>query len=77
MKSDYNGLVEQSEMNQSVDKNFNIIQDYTHIAAPLTDLQRNLDLSQPELLQTYINFPRFLPIFSAFLERLLHSAPIY
>jgi hypothetical protein len=23
MKSDYNGLVEQSEMNQSVDENFN------------------------------------------------------
>jgi hypothetical protein len=25
MKSDYNGLVEQSEMNQSVDENFNNI----------------------------------------------------
>ena len=25
-----------------------LIQDYTHIAAPLTDLQHNLDLPQPE-----------------------------
>jgi hypothetical protein len=29
------------------------------------------------LLQTYLNFPRFLPIFPDFLERLSHSAPIY
>jgi hypothetical protein len=30
-----------------------------------------------ELLQTHINFPRFLPIFPDFLERLSHLAPIY
>jgi hypothetical protein len=29
------------------------------------------------LLQTHINFPRFLPIFPDFLERLSHLAPIY
>jgi hypothetical protein len=29
------------------------------------------------LLQTHINFPRFLPIFPGFLERLSHLAPIY
>jgi hypothetical protein len=29
------------------------------------------------LLQTHINFPRFLPIFPNFLERLSHLAPIY
>jgi hypothetical protein len=29
------------------------------------------------LLQTYINFPRFLPIFPDLLERLSHLAPIY
>jgi hypothetical protein len=29
------------------------------------------------LLLTYINFPRFLPIFPDFLEQLSHSAPIY
>jgi hypothetical protein len=31
----------------------------------------------PVLLQTHINFPRFLPIFPDFLERLSHLAPIY
>jgi transposase InsO family protein len=30
-----------------------------------------------QLLQTHINFPRFLPIFPDFLERLSHLAPIY
>ena len=29
------------------------------------------------VLQTHINFPRFLPIFSDFLEQLSHLAPIY
>jgi hypothetical protein len=29
------------------------------------------------LLQTHINFPRFLPIFPDILERLSHLAPIY
>jgi hypothetical protein len=29
------------------------------------------------VLQTHINFPRFLPIFPDFLERLSHLAPIY
>ena len=29
------------------------------------------------LLQTHINFPRFLPIFPDFLEQLSHLAPIY
>jgi hypothetical protein len=29
------------------------------------------------LLQTHINFPRFLPIFPGFLKRLSHLAPIY
>jgi hypothetical protein len=29
------------------------------------------------VLQTHINFPIFLPIFSDFLERLSHLAPIY
>jgi hypothetical protein len=34
--------------------------------------------SEPlKLLQTHINFPRFLPIFPDFLERLSHLAPIY
>jgi hypothetical protein len=33
--------------------------------------------SHPALLQTHINFPRFLPIFPDFLERLSHLAPIY
>jgi hypothetical protein len=32
---------------------------------------------EQELLQTHINFPRFLPIFPDFLERLSHLAPIY
>jgi hypothetical protein len=32
---------------------------------------------QIRLLQTHINFPRFLPIFPDFLERLSHLAPIY
>jgi hypothetical protein len=31
----------------------------------------------PILLQTHINFPRFLPIFPGFLEQLSHLAPIY
>jgi hypothetical protein len=30
-----------------------------------------------QMLQTYMNFPRFLPIFPDFLERLSHLAPIY
>jgi hypothetical protein len=30
-----------------------------------------------EVLQTHINFPRFLPIFPDFLEQLSHLAPIY
>jgi hypothetical protein len=34
-------------------------------------------LDMPGLLQTHINFPRFLPIFPDFLERLSHLAPIY
>jgi hypothetical protein len=29
------------------------------------------------VLQTHINFARFLPIFPGFLERLSHLAPIY
>jgi hypothetical protein len=29
------------------------------------------------VLQTYLNFPRFLPIFPDFLEQLSHLAPIY
>jgi hypothetical protein len=29
------------------------------------------------MLQAHINFPRFLPIFPGFLERLSHLAPIY
>ena len=29
------------------------------------------------VLQTHINFPRFLPIFPDFLEQLSHLAPIY
>jgi hypothetical protein len=29
------------------------------------------------MLQTHINFPRFLPIFPDFLEQLSHLAPIY
>jgi hypothetical protein len=33
--------------------------------------------SMYEVLQTHINFPRFLPIFPDFLERLSHLAPIY
>jgi hypothetical protein len=34
-------------------------------------------LSSSQVLQTHINFPRFLPIFPDFLERLSHLAPIY
>jgi hypothetical protein len=30
-----------------------------------------------DVLQTHINFPRFLPIFPDFLEQLSHLAPIY
>jgi hypothetical protein len=30
-----------------------------------------------EVLQTHINFPRFLPILPDFLEQLSHLAPIY
>jgi hypothetical protein len=30
-----------------------------------------------KVLQTHINFPRFLPIFPDCLERLSHLAPIY
>jgi hypothetical protein len=33
-------------------------------------------ISRPLVLQTHINFPRFLPIFPDFLERLSHLAPI-
>jgi hypothetical protein len=35
------------------------------------------DVAMEILLQTHINFPRFLPIFPGFLERLSHLAPIY
>jgi hypothetical protein len=37
----------------------------------------NLVLAASQLLQTHINFPRFLPIFPDFLEQLSHLAPIY
>jgi hypothetical protein len=36
-----------------------------------------LELKSNLLLQTHINFPRFLPIFPDFLEGLSHLAPIY
>jgi hypothetical protein len=36
-----------------------------------------LTLREGIVLQTYINFPRFLPILPDFLERLSHLAPIY
>jgi hypothetical protein len=42
-----------------------------HITHPLPPAIQML------LLQTHINFPRFLPIFPGFLERLSHLAPIY
>jgi hypothetical protein len=43
---------------------------------------RNFDLGQfmndlCQLLQTHINFPRFLPISPDFLEQLSHLAPIH
>jgi hypothetical protein len=36
-----------------------------------------LKILADELLQTHINFPRFIPICPDFLEQLSHSAPIY
>jgi hypothetical protein len=38
---------------------------------------RNKSSLECYVLQTHINFPRFLPIFPDFLERLSHLAPIY
>jgi hypothetical protein len=37
----------------------------------------NLARVGSQVLQTHINFPRFLPIFPDFLEQLSHLAPIY
>jgi hypothetical protein len=46
---------------------------------PATRQRPNIDSSTTisTVLQTHINFPRFLPIFPDFLERLSHLAPIY
>jgi hypothetical protein len=41
------------------------------------DNNEMLDITPRGLLQTHINFPRFLPIFPDFLEQLSHLAPIY
>jgi hypothetical protein len=43
---------------------------------PWTEVTADFTTDLP-LLQTHINFPRFLPIFPDFLERLSHLAPIY
>jgi hypothetical protein len=45
---------------------------HPHVTRPLEGFEEILTL-----LQTHINFPRFLPIFPDFLERLSHLAPIY
>jgi hypothetical protein len=43
----------------------------------LAAIHKASEKSSPRVLQTHINFPRFLPIFPDFLERLSHLAPIY
>jgi hypothetical protein len=40
-------------------------------------VQKRLHHAHFLVLQTHINFPKFLPIFPDFLERLSHLAPIY
>jgi hypothetical protein len=40
-------------------------------------LHHDTPIAGHPVLQTHINFPRFLPIFPGFLERLSHLAPIY
>jgi hypothetical protein len=47
------------------------------LAEYFKDERSSKELPWLSLLQTYINFPRFLPIFPDFLERLSHLAPIY
>ena len=48
----------------------------TLYALPLLEEEKERIITHG-LLQTHINFPRFLPIFPDFLERLSHLAPIY
>jgi hypothetical protein len=52
-------------------------QELTRVTAIATTAQAQIQAQPGILLQTHINFPRFLPIFPDFLERLSHLAPIY
>jgi hypothetical protein len=57
------------------------------VKLPMTEFTLNSSISSStgfapfklncSMLQTHINFPRFLPIFPDFLEQLSHLAPIY
>jgi hypothetical protein len=52
-------------------------QEHKGIDCLVGDSLRQVPWFGNKVLQTHINFPRFLPIFPDLLERLSHLAPIY